>query len=431
MANSAQHRSWILNPRFCPAIAALAIAIVLALITVVPQVAQAQTYKVIHNFTGGNDGSYPQSGLALDQGGNLYGTASVGGTYGNGTVFRLVHSGSNWVFFPLYNFKGGYDGDAPFGPLTIGPDGAFYGTTLAGGYFQGDYCRGGGCGVVFRLRPPATAPPAAFTPWDETVLYAFTGPPYDGNQPVYPQLLFDQAGNLYGTTQFGGPNDGGAVFELTPYGGGWTEKVLYDGFIGNGVSGSQPYSGVVMDSAGNLYGTTSISGSGGDGVVYELSPTQNGWVQTILHAFRNGLDGGLSFGGLVMDQAGNLYGGTVTGGTGDCGVIYELSPSNGGWTFAPIYNLPPCGGGPFETLTLDAAGNIYGTAYGDGTGGGGMVFKLSKSNGTWTLTDLHNFTFETEYFPYGAVTIGPNGNLYGTASGGGAYGHGAVWEITP
>ena len=425
MKNSAQHRSWTLKLNFRPAIAALVIAIVFSLGAVVPQVAQAQTYKVIHDFTGGIDGSFPQAGLAMDRAGNLYGTASEGGNAGFGTAFRLVHSGSKWIFYPIYSFKGGYDGGNPLGPLTIGPDGAFYGTTLDGG---SSAC-GGDCGVVFRLRPPATAPPSAFTPWDETVLYAFTG--LDGSEPVYPQLLFDQAGNLYGTTQFGGSNQGGAVFELTPSGGGWTEKVLYGGFIGNGASGSQPYSGVVMDSAGNLYGTTSISGSGGDGVVYELSPTQYGWVQTILHSFRNGSDGGLSYGGLVMDQAGNLYGGTVSGGTGDCGVIYELSPSNGGWTFAPIYNLPPCGGGPFETLTIDASGDIYGTAYADGAGGGGMVFKLSKSNGTWTLTDLHDFSFHTEYFPYGAVTVGANGNLYGTASGGGAYGHGVVWEITP
>ncbi len=132
-----------------------------------------------------------------------------------------------------------------------------------------------------------------------------------------------------------------------------------------------------------------------------------------------------------MDQAGNLYGGTVAGGRGDCGVIYELSPSNGGWTFAPIYDLPSCGGGPYENLTIDASGNLYGTAYGDGANGGGMVFKLSQSNGAWTLTDLHDFSFRTEYFPYGAVLIGPNGDLYGTASGGGAYDHGVVWEITP
>ena len=425
MTNSAEYRSWAFNLSFRPATALLAIAIVFSLAAVGPEGAQAQTYKVIHNFTGGSDGSDPEAGLAMDRAGNLYGTASEGGSAGFGTAFRLVHSGSNWIFYPLYSFKGGYDGGNPLGPLTIGPDGAFYGTTLDGGSAT---C-GGDCGVVFRLRPPATAPPSALTPWDETVLYAFTG--LDGSQPVYPQLLFDQTGNLYGATQFGGPNQGGVAFELTPSGGGWTEKVLYDGFIGNGTSGSQPFSGVVMDSAGNLYGTTSISGDGGDGVVYELSPTQYGWVQTILHSFRNGSDGGLSYGGLVMDQAGNLYGGTVSGGTGDCGVIYELSPSNGGWTFAPIYNLPPCGGGPFETLTIDASGDIYGTAYADGAGGGGMVFKLSKSNGTWTLTDLHDFSFHTEYFPYGPVTIGANGNLYGTASGGGAYGHGAVWEITP
>lgn len=360
------------------------------------QTAHAQTYRVIHNFTGGLDGSDPQAGLAMDRAGNLYGTASEGGNAGSfGAVFRLVHSGSNWVFYPLYDFRGSYDGANPLGPLTVGPDGAFYGTTLAGGSVSCGYQ----CGVVFRLTPTATFPSSAFTPWDETVLYAFTG--LDGSEPVYPQLIFDHAGNLYGATQFGGSHGGGAVLEMTPSsGGGWTEQVLYGGFEGDSPTGSQPYSGVVMDSAGNLYGTTSIGGEPGDGVVYEVSPAQGGWAQTILHSFANGGDGGLSFGGLVMDQAGNLYGGTVSGGAGNCGVIYELSLSNGGWSFAPIYSLPPvhgqCGGGPYETLTIDAAGNLYGTANGDGADGAGMVFKLSNSNGSWTLTDLHDFSFNTE-----------------------------------
>lgn len=397
---------------------------VLAIVLAAVPTLQAQTYKVLHNFTGGADGSNPQAGLAMDRAGNLYGTASDGGNAGFGAIYRLVHTGPNWILYPLYDFQGAYDGASPLGPLTIGPDGAFYGTTLAAGSH--------GNGVLFRITPPPTVPPSAFTPWDETVLYAFDA--LGGEQPVYPQLIFDQAGNLYGAAQFGGSHQAGAVFELSPTGGGWTEQPLYTGFEGDSPTGSQPYSGVVMDRAGNLYGTTSIGGDPGDGVVYEISPTQSGWVQTILHSFKNGTDGGLSFGGLVMDQAGNLYGGTVSGGAG-CGVIYELSPSNGGWIFAPIYTLPSvhgqCGGGPYETLTLDAAGNLYGTAFADGADSAGMVFKLSNSNGSWTLTDLHDFSFGTEYFPYSAVTIGTDGNLYGTASGGGTYDHGVLWEITP
>ncbi len=388
---------------------------------------QAQTFTVLHSFTGGNDGGYPQSALAIDRAGNLYGTALIGGRYNEGTVFKMTHDHSAWTLSPLYSFYGGSDGGAPWGPVTIGPDGNLYGTTIGGGNFQGYYCEGSGCGVVFRLRPPANIPRSPFAPWSETVLHAFYE--VDGNQPFYPQLLFDQAGNIYGTTQFGGPNQGGVVFELTPYGGSWNETVLYGDF-GLQDTGTQPYAGVIRDSAGNLYGTTSVGGSHGNGVVYELTPAQNGYVETILHPFY-AENGSLPDGGLVMDQAGNLYGATVDGGTHQSGVIYELSPSNGGWTFQVIYNFLSGGTGPYQNLAIDAAGNLYGTAYADGSGGAGMVFKLTKSNGTWTLTDLHDFSFQSEYFPVGAVAIDANGNLYGTTESGGAYGDGVVWEITP
>ena len=305
------------------------------LIMMAPAQAQAQTYAVLHNFTGGSDGARPQATLAIDRAGNLYGTAPQLGALGYGTVFKLTRYGANFIFNPLYNFQGQYDGGAPIGPVTIAADGTLYGTTIEGGYFGGAYCSNGGCGTVFRLTPPPTTPPSPFTPWHETVLYAFQAGS-DGMGPYSPQLIFDQAGNLYGTT-FQGGNDFGVVFEMTPYGGGWTESVLYNGFA-PGFPGENPISGVVMDSAGNLYGTTSIGGAGGDGVVYELSPTQYGWVEALLHSFDNGADGGLPYGGLVMDSAGNLYGATQTGSHG--AVVYELSPSNGGWSFQVFITSP-------------------------------------------------------------------------------------------
>lgn len=427
MASRPQTTVSILAMLLHPRTLAVVMAVLIGTTMVGVPRAQAQTYTVLHEFTGGDDGGYPQSALVIDRAGNLYGTAVLGGRSGEGVVFKMEHSGSGWTLQPLYSFYGGSDGAAPWGPLTMAADGSLYGTTLGGGNFQGTYCKGGGCGVVFRLRPPASAPKSVIAPWDETVLYAFDAA--DGNEPLSPQLLFDQAGDIYGTTQFGGYTDSGTVFELTPHGDGWGERVLYQGFsLANGV---QPYSGLIMDSAGNLYGTTSAWGPGGDGVVYELSPSQDGYVWSILHAFNNGDDGGLSYGGLVMDQAGNLYGGTVSGGTGDCGVIYELSPSGSSWTFNVIYNLPSCGGGPYQNLVFDAAGNLYGTAFGDGTGGGGMVFKLTNSNGTWSLTDLHDFSLQSEHFPVGAVAMDSNGNLYGTTESGGTYDYGVVWEITP
>ncbi len=234
---------------------------------------------------------------------------------------------------------------------------------------------------------------------------------------MYGALIFDQSGNLYGTTS------SGTVFELTPSGSAWTETILH-----NFDEGSEPYAGVIMDTAGNLYGTTSRGGTGDAGTVYELSPTQNGWVEAVLHSFLVN-DGEYDYGGLVMDQVGNLYGATFAGGAYDSGVIYELSPSLDGWTYRILYNFSG-GGGPYDTLTLDAAGNLYGTATYCGANGVGMVFQLAQSKGTWILTDLHDFSSGTEWVPVGGVTFDANGNLYGTASGGGLYGWGVVWEIT-
>ena len=404
------------------AVRALALAIALQMALAATPAAQAQTYTVIHNFSGA-EGAYPDAGLTLDKSGNFYGTASGGGSAGYGTVFKLTHSSSGWTVLPLYSFKGGYDGESPLSPVTIGPDGTLYGTTIGGGYTGGNYCWDGGCGVVFNLKPGPRAPVSALAPWTQTVLHAFTGYPYDGDQPVYGALIFDQQGNLYGTTQFGGNNgDDGIAFKLTPYGSGWTESILYNfGLPTNG-----PESGVVMDSAGNLYGTTADGGA-----VFELSPSGSGWVQTILHTFTGGNDGDLAYGGLVMDAAGNLYGAASGGGSGHSGVVYELSPYGDTWTYKILYSFSGGGPGPYGNLTLDAAGNLYGLTFGGGANDAGMVFKLTPTNGSWTFTDLHDFSFKTDYFPYGAVTVDANGNLYGTASESAANGKGAIWEITP
>ncbi len=401
-----------------------ALAFLMIEVTVIPA-AQAQTYSVLHNFTGGSDGSRPQATLAIDRAGNLYGTAPQGGTSDYGTVFKLTRYGSNFIFNPLYNFHGQYDGGAPIGPVTIAADGTLYGTTIEGGYFGGAFCSNGGCGTVFRLTPPPTTPPSPFTPWHETALYAFQAAS-DGMAPYSPQLIFDQAGNLYGTTYQGG-SDFGVVFAMTPYGDIWAESVLYNGFA-PGFPGQNPISGVVRDNAGNFYGTASIGGAGGDGVVYELSLTQYGWVETVLHSFDNGADGGLPYGGLVMDSVGNLYGATQAGSHG--AVVYELSPSNGGWNFQVLYHFAS-GVGPNAALTLDAAGNLYGTTEDVGAHGAGMVFKLTNANGVWTLADLHDFSTGSGSYPYGGVTLDASGNLYGTTSDGGANGWGVVWKITP
>jgi uncharacterized repeat protein (TIGR03803 family) len=400
--------------------AALASAILLALTV---HAAQAQTFKVIYNFTGGQDGAYPTAGLTMDKAGSLYGTTSAGGYMGGGcasrggcgTVFKLKYSGSAWLLSPLYNFGGPPDGFDPQARVVFGPEGSLYGTTFMGG------SQGGG--TVFNLRPPAAACRNALCPWTETVLYRFTGGIETG--PLYGDLIFDLAGNIYGTTWRGGSGEG-SVFMLTPSNGGWTEADLYD--FNGPPGGIYPYSGVILDQAGNLYGTTSEGGlyglgKCGDycGEVFKLTHSESGWIENHLYDFRNGSDGAYPESGVIFDQAGNLYGATVEGGSGHSGTIYELSPSNGGWMLTILYSLV----GSSATLSMDSAGSLYGTT-------GGSVFKLTLSNGGWTYTDLHDFKGGSDGGNAdGSILVDANGNLYGTATSGGAYSYGVVWEITP
>ena len=410
---------------FCRTIAraatAAAIAIVFAL-TALAEEAQAQTFKVIHTFTGGGDGANPYAGLTMDQAGNLYGTASVGGG-GNGAVFRLSKKGSGWVFTPLYSFQGPPDGATPQARVVFGPDGILYGTTSFGGA-----C--GGCGRVFSLKPYPTACTTALCGWQETVLYNFQGGS-DGMNPALGDLIFDQAGNLYGTTSRGGHYGYGTVFELVPSQGGWTEKVLYS-FTGGG-DGSQPFAGLVLDKAGNLYGTTAYGGTYGWGTVYELTPSGSGWTVNVLHTFQGGNDGRYAFGGLIFDQSGNLYGDNWYAGQYVGGTVFKLAPSNGSWTYSVVYSLSGSGyRGPAASLVMGGAGNLYGTTLNDGPYGSGNVFRLAPSGGGWTYTSLYDFTGGNDGGePICNVTFDANGNLYGTTYYGGAYGYGVVWEITP
>jgi hypothetical protein len=209
-------------------------------------------FNLLHSFTGGTDGGFPYAGVTMDKAGKLYGTTSSGGT-GNGTAFRLSYRGSGWVFTPVYSFQGGSDGSSPEAKVTLGPDGALYGTTYEGG---GSGCGGSGCGTIFSLRPSSRACKAALCPWTETVLYSFSGGP-DGANPLA-EVIFDQAGNLYGTTAAGGLG-GGTVFELIHRGSGWTKQVLYN-FMG-GTDGRYPAAGLIFDQMGNLWGTTVNGGS--------------------------------------------------------------------------------------------------------------------------------------------------------------------------
>jgi uncharacterized repeat protein (TIGR03803 family) len=382
----------------------------------------AQTYKVIYNFTGGQDGADPV-GLTIDNAGNVYGAANYGGLLGGkcesgcGTVLKLKQVNSAWLLTPLYAFQGGSDGLFPLAAVALDQNSSLYGTTTRGGL--------AGTGTVFNLKPPSIACRTALCSWNETLLYQFT----DGSDGGFPDsvLVFDQNGNIFSTAPFGGgPQNAGVVYELSPSGGEWTESVLY-AFAGRN-DGFEPR-GVIRDQAGSLYGVNYSGGANGDGLAYQLVPTGNGWTRNILHKFQFS-DGGLPMGGLISDKSGNLYGTTTSYGPGRNGTVFMLSPSGGTWTLTVLHSFSGRAN-PSASLTVDAAGNLYGTSQSDGSLGCGTVFKLTPEGSGWSYSSLHDFTCGTGgVAPMSSVVFDISGNLLGVANGG-TNGYGVVWEITP
>jgi uncharacterized repeat protein (TIGR03803 family) len=334
----------------------------------------------------------------------------------------------------LHNFNS--KDEAIPGGLIFDGSGNLYGTTFqAGG--KNNY------GTVFELSPKAGGG------WTERVLHNFDYNLKDGVFPV-PTLIFDHAGNLYGTTEGGGRYENGIVFGLSPKaGGGWTETVLHD-FNKNGTDGAYPYAGLIVDADGNLYGTTWEGGKfspeckiNGCGTVFELSPKKGGvWVETILHNFNDdGEDGIGPEAGLTLGANGDLYGTTFQGGKNGGGTVFELSPkTSGGWKETVLHNFGKGSDGrwPEASLIFDASGNIYSTTVSGGNYGFGTVFELSpKTGGGWAETILHNFTNSGNggYTPFAALILDASGNLYGATSTGGKYGSygsgGTVFELSP
>jgi uncharacterized repeat protein (TIGR03803 family) len=388
--------------------------------------------KVLHSFNG-TDGGGPFAGLIFDAAGNLYGTTTSGGTFGYGTVFELTPTpGGGWTEQVLYSFCHDFfctDGEAPYAGLIFDAAGNLYGTTELGGTNI--------TGTVFELTP------AAGGGWTEQVLYNFQ---HNGTDGYHPEagLIFDAAGNLYGMTAGGGTHDVGTVFELTPTaGGGWAETVLHT--FGNGADGVYPAGDLIFDAAGNLYGMTYDGGDYDSGTVFELTPTAGvGWTETVLHSFNNnGTDGIKPPAGLIFDAAGNLYGTTRYGGTYGYGTVFELTPTaGGGWTETVLHSFGngTDGTSPYASLIFDAAGNLYGTTLDDGYFGCpgdthcGTVFELTPAaGGGWTEKVLHSFSNSPDGAdPFLAGLIfDAAGNLYGTTSGGGTYGGGTVFELSP
>jgi uncharacterized repeat protein (TIGR03803 family) len=396
---------------------------VLAAISAIPA-AQAQTYAIIGNFGTNGTGVNPLY-VTLDAGGNVYGTTYYGGLsyLGYGVVFKLTRHGSNWIQSVLYDFTGGSDGGHPYGGVTFGPDGSLYGTAEGGGRL--------GQGVVFKLQPPATECRSVACYWTETVIYNFTGAA-DGGGPQG-NIVFDRAGNLYGTTLTGGIGGNGAVYELSPAPGQWKLSVVQE--FPNFSTGTRPANGVIFDQAGNLYGTTVSGGSSNQGVVYELTPGASGWTQTILHKFAGSPNDGAVGAGLAFDSHGNLFGFTELGGYKDWGVTFELQPTgSGGYNYSVIYLfMPQLGGAPgyIAVPLLDSAGNVYGSGTSGGSGGAGVVFELTPSGGGWNFITLHDFNGPDGDEPGGNLAFDAQGNLYGCTEYGGRSGEGVVWQIMP
>jgi len=383
----------------------------------------ASTEKVLYNFTGVPDGDDPYAGLIFDSAGNLYGTTHFGGLNKDGSVFKLAPAaGGKWTETVIFSFNL-TNGSEPYGELIMDAAGNLYGTAQFGGT--------NGHGVAFKLTPGTGGK------WTQSVIHNF-GSGSDGSSPLG-ALVFDTAGNLYGTTNSGSTNSLGAVYELIPGSGGkWTEKTIHV-FSNNGLDGTNPAAGLVFDSAGNLYGTTKLGGANNAGVVFKLTKGSNGqWSESLLHVFNpgNGKDGAAPIGKLLVDSAGNIYGTTSSGGAGVFyGTVFELTPgTNGKYSETIIHGFGDAadGGQPQSSLAIDTAGSLYGTAYTGGTAGG-VLFKFTlQTTGKWKETVLHNFGLQGDgKNPITSLIWDAAGNLYGTTQNGGTGTFGTVFEVTP
>jgi uncharacterized repeat protein (TIGR03803 family) len=382
-----------------------------------PALAQSSaTESVLYSFTGGADSAAPY-----------------------GAVFKLsppVGGKGLWTETTLYTFTGQGDGSTPFSPLVMDGKGNLYGTTFYGGL---------GAGTVFELSPPA----AGQTTWTETTIYTFT----DGLDAYTAGLLIDKNGNLFGTTPDGGTSGQcgtsgdsgcGTVFELIrPVNGTgpWTAAILHT-FTG-GTDGGTPFGGLVTDSSGALYGTTSRGGaeSSPDGVAFKLTPPKaegTVWTEQVLYDSPNGTS---SESPLVRDRSGNLYGTTETAGGG---TVFELSPPSAGgksWTETVIYYFSGYMAGGFAGLVMDKVGDLFGTTLSGGDVstyeyGYGTVFELTppQQGGQtgWTETTLYSFGTKKRdgALPYEGLAIDKKGHLYGTTIQGGSYNYGTVFRVT-
>jgi uncharacterized repeat protein (TIGR03803 family) len=412
------YRNRVLTSRHI-AITVLVCATLLGAVLAAAPSANAQTFTVLYSFQGGVDGALPYAGVVRDSAGNLFGTTAFGGKFDRGTIFKLDPSGTKTV---LYNFTGGADGAAPEAELLLDATGNLFGSASAGGKPVCMSPQGlPGCGTVFKLDPTGRL----------TVLHRFSGGK-DGANP-FAALTQDAKGNLYGTAYAGsikscpsGPGCG-TVFKIDS-----TRRfTLLHRFAGR-KDGGNPYSGVVVDKAGNVFGTASSAGVGSAGVIYKVGTNSK---DTVLHVFE-GSSGAVPLGGLARVPTGNLFGTTSQGGSANKGTVFRQNKTGG----TVLYNFTggADGGFPYSGVILDSVENLYGTTYAGGDltcfgqlQGCGTVFKVDQND---TETVLHVFpaTGADGLFPLGRLVRDRAGNLYGTANAGGAFGCcGTVFKIAP
>jgi len=392
---------------FCPR----RTVVLLAALFVIVVSTHAQTLTVLHTFTSRPDGLTPIGGVIMDQAGNLYGTTAQGGTGTRGTVFKIDTSGNETV---LHSFVSRPDGLDPEAGLVIDSFGNLYGTTEIGG--------SQGKGTIFKID----------TSGNETVLHSFLCCPPLGKNPVS-GLIFDGAGNLYGTAQNGGEHgQNGTVFKLSPSG---TLTVLHDfnAIIGDG---SNPRGTLLLDPSGNLFGTTYQGGSQNQGTVFAID---NAGQYSVIYSFGSNVgidDGKWPIAGVIRDQFGNLYGTTSKGGEFNGGTVFIIPEDGTGEFVVHSFGAPGDGQWPYGGLAIDADGNLYGTTISGGAAQQGTVFKIQPlGENFFSYSVLHSFNGNDGNSPAAGVIVGADGNLYGTCSqggpGNGGFGTGGtVWKLS-
>ncbi len=384
--------------------------------------ASAQVLTTLTNFNNAN-GQSPYGGLIIDANGDLFGTTLAGGTSNTGTVFEIANSASGYSSTPtsLVNLIGYINGEEPLGGLITDANGDLFGTTYAGGAFDG--------GTVFEI--VKTTSGYASTP---ITLVNFNGNGAIGPYP-HGDLIADANGDLFGTTVYGGTSGDGMVFEVVKTTSGYasvpTTLVSF-----NGTNGANPHCGLMADANGNLFGTTQNGGTSGNGTVFEIVKTTSGFASTpttlVNFTYSSGAN---SYAGLIADANGNLFGTTYDGGAFGAGTAFEIAKTASGYSSTPTilvnFNVTD-GQGPQSPLIADASGNFFGTTEYGGASGDGAVFKIVKTTSGYASTPitLVSFNGTNGEGPRGVLLPDANGDLFGTTEYGGLYSDGTLFELT-